>query len=80
MIKNYFKIAWRNLRQNKLLSGINILGLSTGIACCLLIAMYVFQEKSYDRFHKKADRIVRATMEMNFNGNLTKVAVTASFT
>jgi putative ABC transport system permease protein len=78
MLTNYFKIAWRNLRQNKLLSGINILGLSTGIACCLLIAMYVFQEKSYDRFHKKADRIVRATMEMYFNGNLTKVPVTGT--
>ncbi len=61
-----------------MLSGINILGLSTGIACCLLIAMYVFQEKSYDRFHKKADRIVRATMEMYFNGNLTKVPVTGT--
>jgi len=78
MFRNYLKIAWRNLRQNKLLSGINILGLATGIACCLLIAMYVFQEKSYDRFHKNADRIVRATMELSYNGNLTKVAVTGT--
>ena len=78
MIVNYLKIAWRNLKQNKLLSGINILGLSVGIACCLLIAMYVFQEKSYDRFHKNAERIVRATMELSYNGNLTKVAVTGT--
>jgi putative ABC transport system permease protein len=66
MIRNYFKIAWRNLGRNKLLSGINILGLSVGIACCLMIAMYVLQEKSYDKFHKNADRIVRATMELSF--------------
>jgi len=78
MIKNYIKIAWRSLKQNKLLSGINILGLAVGIACCLLIAMYVLHEKSYDRFHKNGDRIVRATMEMSFNGNLTKVPVTGT--
>ena len=78
MIKNYFKIALRNLKREKLLSVINILGLATGIACCLLISMYIFQEKSYDRFHQKADRIVRATMELSYNGNLTKVAVTGT--
>ena len=78
MIKHYFKIALRNLGRHKLLSGINILGLATGIACCLLIALYVFHEKSYDRFHKNADRIVRATMELSFNGNVTKVAVTGT--
>lgn len=78
MIRNYFKIAWRNLYNKKLLSAINILGLATGIACCLLISMYVFQERSYDRFHKNADRIVRATMELSLNGNLTKVPVTGT--
>jgi putative ABC transport system permease protein len=78
MIKNYIRIAWRSLKQNKLLSGINILGLAVGIACCLLIAMYVLHEKSYDRFHKNADRIVRATMELSYNGNLTKVPVTGT--
>lgn len=78
MIGNYLKIAWRNLKQNRLLSVINILGLSVGIACCLLIAMYVFHEKSYDRFHKNTDRIVRATMELSYNGNITKVAVTGT--
>ena len=78
MIKNYFKIAVRNLRREKLLSVINILGLATGIACCLLISMYIFQEKSYDRFHRNADRIVRTTMELSFNGNLTRVPVTGT--
>jgi putative ABC transport system permease protein len=78
MIKHYFKIALRNLGRHKLLSGINILGLAIGIACCLLIALYVFHEKSYDRFHKNADRIVRATMELSYNGNVTKVAVTGT--
>jgi putative ABC transport system permease protein len=78
VIKNYLKIAWRNLQQKKLLAVINILGLATGIACCLLIAMYVFHEKSYDRFHKNADRIVRATMEISYNGKVTSVAVTGT--
>ena len=78
MIKIYFKIAFRNLKREKLLSVINILGLATGIACCLLISMYIFQEKSYDRFHQNADRIVRTTMELSFNGNLTKVPVTGT--
>ncbi|MCW3119312.1 MAG: transporter permease [Chitinophagaceae bacterium] len=78
MIKNYFKIALRNLWHNKLISGINILGLAVGIACCLLITLYVFQETSYDHFHKKGDRIVRATTELNFSGTLTKVAVTGT--
>ena len=61
MIKSYFKIAWRNLIKNKLFSFINIIGLSVGIACCVLIFLYVQNELSYDKYNDKADRIYRVT-------------------
>ena len=54
MIKNYFKIAWRNLVNNKTDSTINIIGLSIGMAACLLILEFVSFELSYDRFNKNA--------------------------
>src|SRR6185312_10032564 len=57
MIKNYLKIAWRNLVRQRLYSVINITGLATGLAVCMLIMLYVAHEHSYDRFHKNADRI-----------------------
>ena len=63
MIKNYFKIAFRNLRKNKLYSIINVFGLTIGLAACLLIGVYINHELSYDRFNENANRIVRATME-----------------
>lgn len=63
MIKNYFKIAWRNLRQHPGYSTINIAGLAVGMACCLLIGLYVWHEWSYDRFHSKSDRIYRLNYE-----------------
>ena len=59
MLLNYLKIALRNLRRHQLCSFINIFGLAVGLACCLLISLYIFQEVSYDRFHTKADRIYR---------------------
>ncbi len=59
MIKNYFKIAWRSLLRQRAFAAINVVGLAIGLATCLLIALYVFDELSYDRFHAKADRIVR---------------------
>jgi len=52
MLKSYFKIAWRNLVHNKFFSSINIFGLSAGLACCMLIALYLHYETSYDRYHK----------------------------
>lgn len=63
MLKNYFKIAFRNLFKNKVYSFINIFGLAIGIACCLLIGLYVQNEWSYDTFHSKSDRIYRAWTE-----------------
>jgi putative ABC transport system permease protein len=59
MILTYLKIALRNLLRQKLYSLINLVGLSIGIACFLLISLWVFDELSYDRFHEKKDRIYR---------------------
>ena len=61
MLKNYIKIAFRNLLKRKGYTFINISGLAIGIACCLLISMYVINELSYDKFNKDADRIFRIT-------------------
>jgi len=63
MIKNYFKTAFRNLRRNKVYSLINILGLSLGLACAMLIILYVKDEVSYDRFHKDVKQIYRIGMK-----------------
>ncbi len=57
MLKNYFKIALRNLLRNKIYSSINIGGLAIGLAVCMLIILYVGHEYNYDRFHKNAGRI-----------------------
>ena len=57
MLRSYFKIAWRNLMKSKTFSFINIFGLSTGLACCLLIAIYLFHETSYDNYHKNINNL-----------------------
>ncbi|APS40267.1 ABC transporter permease [Salegentibacter sp. T436] len=63
MFKNYFKIAWRNIKSNSLYSSINIGGLSLGIAASLLVATVVINELSYDKHWSKSDRIVRINQE-----------------
>ncbi len=74
MFNNYFKIAARNLWKNKWFSAINILGLSLGIATCLLIMLYVQHELSYDRYNKNADRIVRVVFRGKMQGGEIKEA------
>ena len=71
MLINYFKIAWRNLVRNKVYSFINIGGLAVGMAATLLIFQYVAFERSYDRFHEKADRIFRVKAERYEKGVLS---------
>src|SRR5262249_43178007 len=63
MIKNYFKTAWRNLLRSRIYSFINIAGLSVGLACTMLIILYVKDEVSYDKFHKKLTQIYRIDKE-----------------
>ncbi|MFC4873299.1 ABC transporter permease [Negadavirga shengliensis] len=65
MIKNYFKIALRNLRRHKAYALINVLGLALGITCAILIFTLVKYHLSFDTFHSKADRIYRVTTELH---------------
>ncbi|MCL4539235.1 MAG: ABC transporter permease, partial [Bacteroidetes bacterium] len=69
MLKNYFKIAVRNLLRNKLYSFINIAGLAVGIASCLAILTFVRDEFSYDKFNRHADQIYRAAFSVRVNGH-----------
>jgi len=68
MITTYFKPAWRNMLHNRTSSLINISGLSIGIACALLIAIFIKNELSYDRFHRDANRIFQVTLNGNMDG------------
>jgi len=61
MILNYFKIAFRNILNNKLFSFINVSGLSLGLTATILLMIFVFHEISYDRFHNEYDQIFRLT-------------------
>lgn len=70
MFRNYFKIAWRNIVRHKGYSAINILGLSIGIAACLLILQYVSFELSYENFHVNKVRIYRVQQDRFDNGKL----------
>jgi putative ABC transport system permease protein len=77
MLKNYLTIAFRNLRKQSFYSIINITGLAVGIASCLVIVLYIFNELSYDKYNTNADRIYRIDSEILFNGNHLQM-VTAS--
>jgi putative ABC transport system permease protein len=68
MIKNYFKTAWKNLTRNKIYSIINIAGLSIGLACAMLIILYVKDEVSFDRFHKNVNNIYRIVSKSTYEG------------
>jgi putative ABC transport system permease protein len=70
MLKNYLKISWRNLKKNKIFSMINIIGLSLGMAACLLILEYVSFKLSYDRFNERAQDIYRVYNDRFQNGKL----------
>ncbi|MCW3087625.1 MAG: FtsX-like permease family protein [Sediminibacterium sp.] len=69
VFRNYIKIAIRNLWRNKGFSAINILGLAIGIATCLIIMLFVQNELGYDRFNKKADRMVRVVFKVTMKGD-----------
>src|SRR5690606_3801969 len=77
MIKNYFKVAWRNLLKNKVFSFINITGLAIGLSCFLMITVYVLDEISYDKYHEKASRIYRINSDIRFGGTDLHLPVTS---
>ena len=72
MLNNYFKIALRNIKKYKAYSFINIFGLTMGMACCILIMLFVQDELSYDRYHKKSDRIFRLVDSFENQGELRR--------
>ena len=77
MFENYLKTALRNLWRSRTFSLINILGLSVGLGCCMLIFLYSKDEISYDRFHEKKDNIYRITATMTRpDGNVMKIGST----
>jgi putative ABC transport system permease protein len=63
MLLNYLKVAWRRLNRNRAFSLINILGLSVGLSCCMLITLYIWHENSYDTYHPHIDRLYQVGTE-----------------
>jgi putative ABC transport system permease protein len=68
MLKNYFKIAWRNLIKSKGYSALNIGGLAVGIAVALLIGLWIYDELSFNKYHKNYDHIAQVMISENYNG------------
>jgi putative ABC transport system permease protein len=75
MVSSFLKIAWRNIVKHKTFSLINIFVLAIGLACFLLITLYVADELSFDRYHDKADRIYRVNSNIIFGGAEMKIGV-----
>ncbi|MEJ7739014.1 MAG: ABC transporter permease [Chitinophagaceae bacterium] len=78
MLKNYLKVAFRNLWKNKFFSAINMLGLAIGISTCLLITLFVLDELSFDHYNENAGRIYRVNTDLKFGGAEQKFAVASA--
>jgi len=76
MFANYLKIAFRNIRKQKGYSFINIFGLASGMACCLLILLWVQDELSFDKFHKNSENIYRVVQEADHAGQKVRLSRT----
>jgi len=75
MFKNYLKISWRNILKQKLYSFINITGLAIGIAACIVIALFVEDELSYDQYHEDGERIYRVIQSFKNGDSYTTTAL-----
>lgn len=73
MLRNYLTIAWRNLRRHSFYTIINVSGLAVGIAACFIIALFILDELSYDKYNAKADRIYRIDAEARVGENYYKI-------
>src|ERR1700722_3291976 len=73
MFKSYIKTAWRNVLKSKMFSFINIIGLSVGLTCCMLITLYILNETSYDAYHINGDNIYQLGTEFIGIGNFSKL-------
>jgi len=78
MFSNNLRFAFRNLKRQKIYSFINIAGLAVSLAACWLIALYIMDELSFDRFNKKADRIVRVVQRASWDGGAMHIALTSA--
>lgn len=79
MIRNYLRIAFRNLYKHKAYTTINLFGLAIGVACTVLIFLFVADELSFDRYHENADRIFRIAVDLtDSNGNVSSFARSGS--
>ncbi|MFC1556192.1 ABC transporter permease [candidate division KSB1 bacterium] len=67
MFKNYLKIAFRNIKRHKGYSFINVMGLALGLACCIFIMLWIFDELSYDRFFENSDRLYRVEERIQYS-------------
>ena len=70
MLKNYIKIASRTVLKNKLVSSINITGLAVGMAVVMLIALWIYDELSFNKYHQNYREIVQVMQHQNFNGDI----------
>lgn len=77
MLKNYLKIAWRNLSKHKSFTLINIMGLAVGMTACFLIFLYVNFELSYDQFHSKGDRVYRLSCDIKTPSETIKAGISS---
>jgi len=67
MIKNHLKIAFRQIKKQKFYSAVNIIGLAMGVTCCLLIALFVRDELSYDQHHPNVGNLYRVAQHIDMN-------------
>lgn len=74
MLKSYLVLALKNFRKQKLFSLINLLGLAVGIACCLMIFLFITNELSFDRFHQNGASVYRVMRVSNINGEKRNIA------
>lgn len=76
MLKNYLKVALRNIRKNKVYSFINIFGLAIGLACCFMILLWVQDELGYDAFHENSENLYRIVTEGHYSGSVRHFSAT----
>ena len=76
MLKNYLKIAFRNLSRQKVFSLINIVGMAIGLACGIMLSLWIFDELSFDKFHENGENIYRVLENQSYSSQNMQVAVT----
>src|SRR6516165_11595724 len=77
IMRNYLVVLLRTLYRERLYAAINVAGLSLGIACCLILGLYLRSELTYDRYNEHASQIYRLVNEFNINGKADRFAVTS---